>query len=70
MAYLTRFCKSVIDVKQQHRVLDRALVERGVNRSGGGHLYVCDESKPKVEVEISCTSNTCYTREIEKCWGM
>jgi hypothetical protein len=41
MAYLTRFCKSVIDIKQQHRVLDRALVERRVNRSGGSHLDVC-----------------------------
>lgn len=61
MAYLTRFCKSVIDIKQQHRVLDRALVERGVNRSGGGHLYVYAESKPEMRVEESCTSNTCYT---------
>ena len=61
MAYLTRFCKSVIDIKQQHRVLDRALVERGVERSGGGHLYVYAESKPEMRVEESCTSNTCYT---------
>jgi hypothetical protein len=59
MTYLTRFCKSVIDVKQQHCVLDWALVERGVNRSGGGHLYVCAGSKPGMRVENSCTSNTC-----------
>jgi hypothetical protein len=45
MAYLTRFCKSVIDIKQQHRVLDRALVERRVNRSGGSHLDVCARSR-------------------------
>lgn len=41
VSYLTWLCESVIDIEQEHRVLDWALAEWGVNRSCGGHLGVC-----------------------------
>jgi hypothetical protein len=36
--YLTGLGERVVDIEQQHRVLDWALVERGVDRCGGGHV--------------------------------
>ena len=34
---MTGFCECVVDIEQEDRVLDRALVERGVDSCGGGH---------------------------------
>jgi hypothetical protein len=38
--YLAGLCERVVDIEQQHRVLDWTLVERGVDRCGGGHVEV------------------------------
>lgn len=37
-SYLARLCECVVDIEQDHCVLDRTLVKRGVNRSSGRHL--------------------------------
>lgn len=38
--YLAGLCECVVDIEQQNGVLDRALVERGVDGCGGGHVGV------------------------------
>jgi len=39
--YLTRLCKSVVNIEKKHSVLERALLKRRINCGGDGHVDGC-----------------------------